>query len=59
MEIFDTLSSFGVVPVIALDDAAAALPLADALIAGGLPVAEITFRIEAAAETIASIARAP
>ena len=57
MEIFDTLSSFGVVPVIALDDAAAALPLADALIAGGLPVAEITFRTEAAAETIASIAR--
>ena len=49
MEIFDTLSSFGVVPVIALDDAAAALPLADALIAGGLPVAEITFRTEAAA----------
>lgn len=55
--IFDTLSSYGVVPVIALDDAAAALPLADALIAGGLPVAEITFRTAAAAEAIALIAR--
>lgn len=55
--IFDTLSSYGVVPVIALDDAAQALPLADALIAGGLPVAEITFRTAAAAEAIALIVR--
>lgn len=55
--IFDEISTYGVVPVIALDDAAAALPLADALIEGGLPVAEITFRTAAAAGTIASIAR--
>lgn len=53
----DALARHGVVPVIALDDAAAALPLADALIAGGLPVAEITFRTAAAAETIAAMAR--
>jgi len=57
MEIFDTLAQHGVVPVIALDDAAAALPLADALMAGGLPVAEITFRTAAARDTIAAIAR--
>lgn len=57
MDIFATLSRHGVVPVIALDDAAAALPLADALIAGGLPVAEITFRTAAARDTIAAIAR--
>lgn len=53
--IFDMLSSFGVVPVIALDDAAQSLPLADALIAGGLSIAEITFRT--AAEAIALIAK--
>lgn len=56
MSIFDTLSTHAVVPVIALDDVAAAIPLADALIAGGLPVAEITFRTAAARETIATIA---
>ena len=32
------------------------LPLADALIAGGLPVAEITFRTAAAAEVIRTLA---
>lgn len=54
--IFDQLAAIGVVPVIAVDDAKAALPLADALLEGGLPVAEITFRTQAAAETIAAIA---
>jgi 2-dehydro-3-deoxyphosphogluconate aldolase/(4S)-4-hydroxy-2-oxoglutarate aldolase len=54
--IFDELSRHGVVPVIAIDDASAALPLADALIEGGLPVAEITFRTAAARDTIAAIA---
>jgi 2-dehydro-3-deoxyphosphogluconate aldolase/(4S)-4-hydroxy-2-oxoglutarate aldolase len=46
-----------VVPVIAIDDAGSALALADALIEGGLPVAEITFRTAAAAEVISKIAR--
>jgi 2-dehydro-3-deoxyphosphogluconate aldolase/(4S)-4-hydroxy-2-oxoglutarate aldolase len=54
---FDLIARHGVVPVIALDDAAAALPLADALIEGGLPLAEITFRTPAARDTIAAIAR--
>ncbi len=54
---FDLIARHGVVPVIALDDAAAALPLADALIEGGLPLAEITFRTAAARDTIAAIAR--
>lgn len=53
--IFDELSRHGVVPVIAIDDATAALPLADALISGGLPVAEITFRTAAAREAIAAM----
>lgn len=58
MSIFDSLSSHAVVPVIALDDPAAAIPLADALIEGGLPVAEITFRTPAARATIEAIAKA-
>jgi len=57
MSIFDSISELGVVPVIAIDDAAHALPLADALIAGGLPVAEITFRTSAAAEVIRIMSR--
>jgi 2-dehydro-3-deoxyphosphogluconate aldolase/(4S)-4-hydroxy-2-oxoglutarate aldolase len=58
MDVFDRLAALGVVPVIALDEAAAAVPLADALLEGGLPVAEITFRTEAAAEAIAAMAGA-
>jgi 2-dehydro-3-deoxyphosphogluconate aldolase/(4S)-4-hydroxy-2-oxoglutarate aldolase len=42
----------GVVPVIAIESTDLALPMADALIEGGLPVAEITFRTEAAADVI-------
>ena len=43
---------FGVVPVVVLDDAGDALPLAKALIQGGLPCAEVTFRTDAAEESI-------
>ena len=57
MQIFDELSAYGVVPVIALDDVAAALPLADALLEGGLPVVEITFRTDAARHAIEAIAK--
>ncbi|MCR9136377.1 MAG: bifunctional 4-hydroxy-2-oxoglutarate aldolase/2-dehydro-3-deoxy-phosphogluconate aldolase [Alphaproteobacteria bacterium] len=57
MTVFDTLSDYGVVPVIAIDDAKDALPLADALLEGGLPVAEITFRTEAARGVIQEIAQ--
>ncbi len=48
----ETLAKYRVVPVIAIEDAEAALPLADALLEGGLPLAEITFRTQAAAEVI-------
>jgi 2-dehydro-3-deoxyphosphogluconate aldolase/(4S)-4-hydroxy-2-oxoglutarate aldolase len=44
-------------PVIALADAAAARPLGEALLAGGLPCAEVTFRTDAAAEAIAAMAK--
>lgn len=43
---------YGVVPVVVLEDAKDALPLAEALIEGGLPCAEVTFRTEAAEESI-------
>jgi 2-dehydro-3-deoxyphosphogluconate aldolase/(4S)-4-hydroxy-2-oxoglutarate aldolase len=46
-----------IVPVVKLDKAADARPLAEALCAGGLPVAEITFRTEAAEESIRIIAK--
>ncbi len=51
-ELKDTMWRTGVVPVIAIESPDLAVPLADALIAGGLPVAEITFRTDAAGEAI-------
>ena len=42
--ILTQLSQIGIVPVIQLDRAEDAVPLAKALMAGGLPCAEITFR---------------
>lgn len=56
-EIFSRIAQLGVVPVIAIENADAAIPLADALIEGGLPVVEITFRTAAAAEVIRKIAK--
>lgn len=44
--------SYGVVPVVVLENAKDALPLAKALTEGGLPCAEVTFRTEAAEESI-------
>ena len=43
---------YGVVPVVVLEDAKNALPLAKALTEGGLPCAEVTFRTDAAEESI-------
>lgn len=47
----------GIVPVLAINDANDAVPLAKALVAGGLPVAEVTFRTDAAAESIRRMVR--
>lgn len=44
--------NYAVVPVVVLNDAKDALPLAEALIKGGLPCAEVTFRTDAAEESI-------
>lgn len=46
------LEEFGVVPVVVLEDVEDALPLADSLVKGGIPCAEVTFRTEAAEESI-------
>lgn len=46
-----------VVPVIAIESVADALPLADALLAGGLPIIEVTFRTAAALDVIRVLAR--
>lgn len=57
MSVMDELSKHRLLPVIVIDDADQALPLAEALVAGGLPVAEVTLRTPAAAESIKRMAR--
>lgn len=52
------LAGLRVVPVVTIDAAADAGGLADALAAGGLPIAEVTFRTDAAAEAIRAICAA-
>ena len=51
-KVLEEFSKIGIIPVIALDSAGDAAPLANALIKGGLPCAEVTFRTEAAEESI-------
>ncbi|WP_432519197.1 bifunctional 4-hydroxy-2-oxoglutarate aldolase/2-dehydro-3-deoxy-phosphogluconate aldolase [Kineococcus sp. SYSU DK006] len=56
VDVLDRVTAARLVPVVVLDDAAAAGPLADALVAGGLPVAEVTFRTPAAADAVRAMA---
>lgn len=55
--VMERISRIGVIPVIALDDANKAVPLAKALAAGGIPAAEVTFRTAAGEESIRHIAQ--
>ena len=55
MDIVETLRKAGIIPVIVIEDEAKAVPLAQALVDGGLPVLEVTFRTKAAAGAIAKI----
>lgn len=57
MSIQQQIFEAGLVPVVKLKNASDAVPLARALCRGGLPVAEITFRTDCAAEAIAAITR--
>ncbi len=54
-ELLTQIHDIGIVPVIAIEDATKAVPLAKALVEGGLPVAEVTFRTAAAADAIRAI----
>lgn len=51
-QVLEQIQQIGIVPVVVLNDAKAAAPLAAALCAGGLPCAEVTFRTAAAEESI-------
>jgi 2-dehydro-3-deoxyphosphogluconate aldolase/(4S)-4-hydroxy-2-oxoglutarate aldolase len=56
-ELFDRIAKIGIVPVIKIEDVEQAVPLAAALCEGGLPVAEVTFRTDCAAEAIEKMCR--
>ncbi|MCL2422183.1 MAG: bifunctional 4-hydroxy-2-oxoglutarate aldolase/2-dehydro-3-deoxy-phosphogluconate aldolase [Defluviitaleaceae bacterium] len=56
--IMEKIRKIGIVPVVKLDNAKDAVPLAKALIDGGLACAEITFRTDAAEESIKNIVKA-
>lgn len=55
--VLEKLGKIGLVPVIKLESPEQALPLGKALVAGGIPVAEVTFRTDAAAESIKILAK--
>ena len=57
-EILEKIKEIGIVPVIVLEDSKDALPLAEALMEGGLPCAEVTFRTAAAEDSIRAISQA-
>jgi len=52
---YKRVHDIGIIPVVKLDDASQAVNLADALIKGGIPVAEVTFRTSAAEQSIKMI----
>ena len=56
MSLYKIIENCGVIPVVVLEDAANAVPLAKALLAGGINICEITFRTAAAEEAIRQIA---
>ncbi|MCA0251634.1 MAG: bifunctional 4-hydroxy-2-oxoglutarate aldolase/2-dehydro-3-deoxy-phosphogluconate aldolase [Actinobacteria bacterium] len=56
MSTLEALAAHRIIPVVVLDSASDAAPLAEALVAGGLPVAEVTLRTDAAIESIGIMA---
>lgn len=59
MQIEEVFTKVKLVPVVVIDDAERASGLAGAMVAGGLPVAEVTFRTAAAADAIRAMSRNP
>ena len=55
-DVLKKLSAIGIVPVVVINDADKAVPLAKALVEGGIPCAEVTFRTAAAEEAIKRMA---
>jgi len=56
-EVLERIARTGIVPVITIEQVQHALPLADALLAAGIPIIEITFRTAAAADVIGTLVR--
>lgn len=56
-EVLKRIGDIGVVPVVKIDNAADAVSMGRALLAGDLPLAEITFRTAAAEEAIGNLSR--
>lgn len=56
-EVLMKIGQTGIVPVVVLNEVKDAVPLAQALINGGLPCAEVTFRTDAAQQSIAEISK--
>ena len=56
-EVLMKIGQMGIVPVVVLNDVKNAVPLAQSLINGGLPCADVTFRTEAAQQSIAEISK--
>ena len=52
-----TILDIGLVPLIVLDDAAQAVPFGQALVADGIPIAEVNFRTDACLDTIRAMAQ--
>ncbi|CAK4074870.1 bifunctional 4-hydroxy-2-oxoglutarate aldolase/2-dehydro-3-deoxy-phosphogluconate aldolase [Vibrio sp. 16] len=57
-EMINKLKQFKVIPVIQINKVEHAVPLAKVLVENGLPVAEVTFRTEAAADAIKAMSEA-
>ena len=56
-EVLKRVSDIGIIPVIAFNSVEEAVPLCKALVAGGLPAAEVTFRTACAEDCIRTIAK--
>lgn len=56
MDIMEQIGQSGIVPVVVIQDAAQAVPTAQALLAGGITTMEITFRTDCAADAIRAVA---
>ncbi|MBQ5671131.1 MAG: 2-dehydro-3-deoxyphosphogluconate aldolase, partial [Oscillospiraceae bacterium] len=56
MDVMKRLAAAAVVPVVVLENVADAVPCANAMVAGGVDVMEITFRTAAAADSIRAVA---